>query len=236
MKTIGKAYLAKIKSAKNIPSEITAISWLEHMNIIKIYEYFEDQYFYYVIFEKCEQINISDYILNLGIISEKIVATLFKQVVSAIVFLHAHCVLHRNIKHSTVLMAEQGKNEVKLIGFSESKLLYESTTKIADYYNTFKGYLAPEVLDKYYGLESDMWSLGVLLYKLLLGTLPFKNNEKLIKEGMFPKGKEYEALSENARNLIESLLTVDCKKRITAKDALEHKWFGIIDSSEEVPN
>jgi calcium-dependent protein kinase len=92
-------------------------------------------------------------------------------------------------------------------------------------------YMAPEVLQGKYGMECDVWSTGVLLYLLLSGLLPFGGESRTIifdkiSEGRYTfEKKEFKNISEEAKDLIRLMLVVQPKKRVTAAQALKHKWF-----------
>ncbi len=95
-------------------------------------------------------------------------------------------------------------------------------------------YVAPEVLLGQYGKECDCWSLGVLLYIILSGNLPFAGQNQMEVFGKVKRGEytfdhpEFQSVSKEAKELISKLLTVDLKKRFTCAQALQHKWFKLM--------
>lgn len=103
-------------------------------------------------------------------------------------------------------------------------------------------YIAPEVINKNYSEKCDLWSVGVILYVLLSGTPPFPGNTdkeilKRVTKGAFDfNGSEWNAISDEAKDLINQLLTYEPSKRISAKEALEHKWFEIASEKDENVN
>lgn len=103
-------------------------------------------------------------------------------------------------------------------------------------------YIAPEVLKKDYNEKCDLWSIGVILYVLLSGTPPFggKSDKDIIKnvqKGVYDfDEKDWKNISEEAKDLINKLLTYEPSKRISAKDALDHKWFDIAKNQDQKIN
>lgn len=125
-------------------------------------------------------------------------------------------------------------SEIKIIDFGLSK---KKTGKVQSM-DTVVGtpyYVAPEVLKGQYGYECDMWSLGVIMYILLSGCLPFSGSnapevfEKVKNANYTFETKEWEGVSDEAKDLIRKLLTVDIKKRLTASNAVKHGWFRILE-------
>ena len=155
----------------------------------------------------------------------------------AVNYVHKNKIVHRDLKPENILFSDDTPQaELKIVDFglsnifiNDSKNMNESTT-----FHSKVGtplYLAPEILKGSYSVKCDIWSLGVIMYFLLSGKLPFlSNNEaslfKIIKKGIFDfESKEWKSVSTNAKHLILKLLKVNPKKRISAQQALEHPWF-----------
>ena len=136
---------------------------------------------------------------------------------------------------TTIIQSSEDDSDIKIADFGFAKIC-KKPNSLTTQCGT-PGYVAPEILSgKPYGTQSDMWSLGVIVYILLGGYPPFmdKNQRDLfrkIRKGQYEFHKEYWGqVSEDAKGLIRSLLTVSASKRYTASDALKNKWIGADDS------
>jgi calcium-dependent protein kinase len=139
---------------------------------------------------------------------------------------HSLKIAHRDIKPENILLGENGS--VKLIDFGLSKQVKSKKM------NTIVGtpyYIAPEVLKGNYNVKCDIWSLGVIMYILLSGYLPFGGTgaaevfEKVQAGEYSFSQKEWKKVSDEAMDLISKMLQVDTKKRYTAEQCLKHEWF-----------
>ena len=143
-------------------------------------------------------------------------------------YLHDLGIVHRDLKPENILCGEN-LEDLKIADFGLSKMVLP-TEKMDAACGTLS-YVAPEVLTKQgYGKEADLWSIGVILFLLLLGKLPFDadTHDEIIKstiQGKLKPPSSWNNLTEEAKDIITKLLTRDTKQRITAKDALKHPWF-----------
>ena len=151
-----------------------------------------------------------------------------RKLLKAINHCHSLNIAHRDIKPENILVTDDG--DVKLIDFGLSKQVKNKKMK------TIVGtpyYIAPEVLQGKYGLKCDIWSLGVILYILLSGYLPFGGSnaaevfEKVTSGEYTFNQKEWKFVSPEAKELIENMLQVDVKKRYNADQWLKQKWFEV---------
>ena len=158
--------------------------------------------------------------------TEQKTAKIMKALFLAVNHCHTNGIVHRDLKPENVMY--DGDDRIKIIDFGLSKLLRDGSI------NTVAGtpfYLAPEVLSGKYGRECDCWSLGVVMYVILSGCFPFpgQTQEEVynrVKSGVFDfEQKEFELVSDSAKDLIQKLLTVDKTKRFSCKEALGHRWF-----------
>ena len=149
-----------------------------------------------------------------------------KALFQAINHCHAQGVIHRDIKPENIMITSSGS--VRLIDFGLSKAAQQKrlTTVAGTPY-----YMAPEVLDSDYGQKADIWSLGVLLYTLVSGYLPFQGSSsaevfRKIKDAEYHfNHAEFKAVSAECKDIISKLLVVNTKKRLTGHQALKHPWF-----------
>ena len=230
--------------------EIQVLKNLEHPNIIKIYEYYIDEEYHYIITELVTGGELYDTIVKFQRFNEKKAAYIMRQILSAINYLHSRGIVHRDIKPENILVEKNikksklkhGEDEIniKIIDFGASNFFKSNqilTLKIGSPY-----YIAPEVLNKCYNEKCDIWSAGVVLYVMLTGNFPFvgTTSQQLfesIKTGKYNTTvKEYKAISQKAKDLIQQMLELDSMKRISAADCLNSPFFSIINDKENMPD
>lgn len=161
-------------------------------------------------------------------LTEKQTAEYMKDLFSAVAYCHAQGIIHRDIKPENILITKT--NQIKLIDFGLSRVRVSKTVE-----NEIVGtgyYMAPEVVRKAdYNEKADCWSLGVVLYLLVSGNLPFIGSEQDEVFAHSCKGevcfdlKAFDCVSEPCKDLISKLLVVDQSKRLPAAEAMKHPWF-----------
>lgn len=228
IKTISKSRLVFLPRFRQ---EISIMKELEHPNIVRLYETFEDNENIYLVMELCSGGELFDQIIKAGFFSEREAAVAVKQMLNAVFYLHTHKICHRDLKPENFLLSAPSiDSELKLIDFGLSSRIPETsvpmTTKSGTPY-----YVAPEVLGGRYNEKCDLWSIGVLAYVLLCGYAPFNGaNDKEIllrvKGGRytFPPS-EWNGVSAQGKDFIKKLLEFDPSKRMSASEALEHAWI-----------
>ena len=220
---------------QEIKNEIDILKKLSHPNIVKIYEFYISNSHYYIITEFCKEGELFSYIKNKY--SERQLAVLFYQVFSGLWYLHDNKILHRDIKLENIMISKKEKDNesgeelfwVKIIDFGTAKI-FEKNKKEKDVVGS-SYYIAPEVLKQNYNEKCDTWSVGVILYMMLVGRAPFdgKDDEEIISKinsGEY-NSKEPRLLkhSPEVRDLVNKLLQKDLSRRYSAKEALGHPWF-----------
>lgn len=219
---------------KKILKEVDILKQLDHPNIIKIYEFFEDSKFMYIVMELAQGGELFDKIQNVHHFSEKKAAEIFQQVLSGVNYLHKHNIVHRDLKPENILFDGE---ILKIVDFGTSRN-FDNKKKMKNCHGT-PYYIAPEVLNESYNEKCDVWSCGVILYILLSGVPPFNgaNDDEILDSVM--KGKytfdipEFRSLSSYAKQLIRKMLTYNPKERITIEDALSDEWFKNVLKKEE---
>jgi len=219
---------------KKILKEVDILKQLDHPNIIKIYEFFEDSKFMYIVMELAQGGELFDKIQNVHHFSEKKAAEIFLQILSGVNYLHKHNIVHRDLKPENILFDGE---ILKIVDFGTSRN-FDSKKKMKNCHGT-PYYIAPEVLNECYNEKCDVWSVGVILYILLSGVPPFNgaNDDEILDSVM--KGKytfdipEFRSLSSYAKQLIRKMLTYNPKERISIEDALGDEWFKIVLKKEE---
>ncbi len=240
LKVVKKEIVKLQDDNKKFLKEIEVLSQLDHPNIIKIFEYFLAQDCYYVVMELAKGSDLMHSILLLSRYSESQAATIMYQLFSCIAYLHSKGIVHRDLKPENIVMESSniGDLNIKLIDFGsayilsdsyfEKKLNKEKKLKLRIGTSYF---MAPEVIKGSYDNKCDLWSLGVILYILLSGDPPFIGNDdsdtfRLIKMGGHKyEDSQWENVSTQAKNLVDRLLTIDPKKRISAEEALMDPWI-----------
>ena len=217
---------------KRLLAEISIVSKLSHPSIMEVYEVFEDTKKVYIVSEYCKGGELFDIISKKRNFSEKEACIIMEQLLSGICYSHKNGIVHRDLKPENILLEDKSRNlEIKIVDWG-----YATQMKQRERLHEMDGisyYIAPEVLEGDYDEKCDIWSCGVILYILLCGYAPFygENDKEIYKQVLkgeydFPK-EEWQNVSEEAKNLIKKMLEKDTKKRITALDALQDKWFKI---------
>ena len=221
----------KIKNPERLETEIKILSEADHPNIIKLYEEYEDPRNVYLVMETCTGGELFDTIVNRGCLTEKIGAEVFTQMASAIRYLHAQGIVHRDLKPENLLLsAPDDLTSIKLIDFGLSKVCQDPASKMHTRAGT-PYYIAPEVLAGTYGMECDIWSLGVILYILVAGYPPFYGNtdteilRKVRNNDYDFSGSEWSQVSEDCKDLIRHMLVTDVNDRYTITQVFEHGWM-----------
>ena len=221
-----KIYAAKeiIKNKSSydrIKNEIDIYEYLKHDNIVNQKEHFTYNDTQYLIFEFCENRDLSYLIDKRKKLKEIEVQYYITQLIQALIHLHDRNIVHRDLKLGNIFLT--GKMELKLGDFGLAKKLSFRDEKISEMVGT-PAYMAPEILENMgYSLEVDIWSLGVIMYYLIIGKLPFnKPNQEDIKSVSFPKKA---IISRAAKSLIEQILVKDPKERPSLKQILRHDFF-----------
>eukprot|EP01016_Furgasonia_blochmanni_P007073 TRINITY_DN12834_c0_g1_i12.p1 TRINITY_DN12834_c0_g1~~TRINITY_DN12834_c0_g1_i12.p1 ORF type:complete len:379 (-),score=126.99 TRINITY_DN12834_c0_g1_i12:113-1249(-) len=237
-KSSGEEVAIKIIDKANLESddqlalqtEVEILSQIDHPNIVKLYEIYDDKTKFYMIMELMTGGELFDRIVEKEHYSEKEAADTIRPIVDAIRYCHTMGIAHRDLKPENLLYAtNDAKSIIKISDFGLAKVISNELMTTAC---GTPGYVAPEVLEgRGYDVNVDYWSIGVILYVLLCGFPPFyeDTNEKLFE--MIKKGKyefpspQWDGISEYAKDLIKKLLVIDPKKRLNAEQILNHPWM-----------
>lgn len=237
-KADGSTYAVKIINKKNVQQdlhrlaiEMDILKSVNHPNIIRLQDLYETPEFLYIVTELVTGGELFDRIVSKGSYSERDAAQLTRKLIEALEYLHSKDIAHRDLKPENLLLAsKENDTEVKLADFGLSKIV--GTEVMMQTACGTPGYVAPEVLKAQgYGVEVDMWSAGVICYILLCGFPPFYHEKiPLLFESIMRADYDYPAeywdhISDDAIDFIDSLLVVDPSVRLTATQALQHKWL-----------
>lgn len=219
-----------VEDVDRFKQEIEIMKSLDHPNIIRLYETFEDNADIYLVMELCTGGELFERVVHKRVFRESDAARIMKDVLSAVAYCHKLNVAHRDLKPENFLfLTDSPDSPLKLIDFGLAARFKPGKmmrTKVGTPY-----YVSPQVLEGLYGPECDEWSAGVMMYVLLCGYPPFSaptDSEVMLKirEGTFTfPEKDWLNVSPQAESLIRRLLTKSPKQRITSLQALEHEWF-----------
>ena len=227
-----------------VRTEIEILKICQHPYIIKLYDIFENVDYIYIIMEYCPGGDLFSYLKqrNFQLKEDKVVIIIYK-LCKALYYVHSYGIAHRDIKPENILLTGEDDNtDIRLMDFGLSKIVGPNQ-KCTEPYGTLT-YCAPEIIvDKPYIKTVDSWSLGVMTYLMLSGSLPFSGkSEKEIAKAVvynkvdFNKKPIWKEISKEAKDFILKLLEKDLKKRIDMKTALEHSWFKKFGLKSEVDN
>ncbi|KAL1139697.1 hypothetical protein AAG570_006675 [Ranatra chinensis] len=207
--------------------ELEALKSISHHHICKLYQVIETPTHFFMIMEYCSGGELFDHIVEKNKLSESESRMFFRQILSAVAYLHSKGYVHRDLKPENILLDKD--LNIKLIDFG---LCAKPEGGMETHLQTSCGsptYAAPELIKgrKYIGSEVDVWSLGVLLFALLCGFLPFDCDtiDSLYKKILSGKYDEPSWLSKESREVIRRMLQVDPSKRIKVEDLLSHSWM-----------
>eukprot|EP00980_Cylindrotheca_fusiformis_P004814 scaffold1028_cov135-Cylindrotheca_fusiformis.AAC.24 len=215
-------------------TEIEALRSLDHPNIIQLLDVYITDGKIFIIMELMEGGELFDYVVQKGTLTEDEAAAIVRKVTSALVYMHTKNIVHRDLKPENLLLRRVPRSshdaiEVKIIDFGLSKCMEEP---VARSFLGTRGYLAPEMLQRReYTKAVDTWALGVIVFVLLCGCLPFDDDSQMVPSDdlvrsrfvlRFPRWAKN--LSASAKDLLAHLLDVDSSKRYSAEQALVHPW------------
>ncbi|KAM8915313.1 MAP/microtubule affinity-regulating kinase 3a isoform 21-T23 [Spinachia spinachia] len=249
LKTIGKGNFAKVKLARHILTgrevaikiidktqlnpnslqklfrEVRIMKILNHPNIVKLFEVIETERTLYLVMEYASGGEVFDYLVAHGRMKEKEARAKFRQIVSAVQYCHQKHIVHRDLKAENLLLDADMNIKIADFGFSNE---FTMGNKL----DTFCGsppYAAPELFQgkKYDGPEVDVWSLGVILYTLVSGSLPFdgQNLKELRERVLRGKYRIPFYMSTDCENLLKRFLVLNPSKRGTLEQIMKDRWI-----------
>ena len=225
IKAISKEEFQKdIEDLTLISNQIESLKILKHKNIISLYEIYESPKYIYLVMEFSPKKNLIEKIILKKRLSENETLIIFVQLLDALVYMHKMNIAHRSIRTEHILFDKN--NRPKLIGFNYSTF-YEKNKKIKGMFGSLC-YTCPEILndEEYVPELADVWSLGVVLYVMICGYLPFseendEKNKELISEGKIEYPKE---ISNKVKDLLKHMLDINCNKRYNLQKIMKHPW------------
>lgn len=232
LKVISKTNMKNKDSRRKIEKEVAILKLVnQDHSIIKLFEVFEDESSVYLVFEYLPNGDLVQFFKKRPLFDEEELSPFYYKILKGIRHLHKNQILHRDIKLDNILLDRNLQPKVCDFGISS---IVEKNKRIYDTGGT-PAYLAPEVIkaEGFVCEKSDVWSLGVLLYLLNYGIVPFKANDmqvlyNKIISGVF-KFPENDDASKDLVDLIEKMLVVDISKRFSLEQVMNHRWFKNLD-------
>ncbi|CAF2592840.1 unnamed protein product [Rotaria sp. Silwood2] len=215
-----------------VEREIAIMKLIEHPHVLRLYDVYESRKYLYLILEHVAGGELFDYLVKKGRLTPKEARKFFRQIISALDFCHSHMICHRDLKPENLLLDD--KMNIRVADFGMASLQVEGS-----FLETSCGsphYACPEG-EKYDGRKADVWSCGVILYALLVGALPFDDDNlrqllEKVKKGVFHIPH---FVPVDCQQLLRGMIEVDPNKRLTLEDVSRHSWVTQYVNSEHTP-
>ena len=232
VKIINKDSIKTLEDKELVRIEIGILKLCHHPNVVRLLDHLENEDYIFIVTEFIEGGTLGQYFKKKNFnFSERQASSIISQIAHGIKYLHKYGIVHRDLKPDNIMITQQNEfGVVKIMDFGLSKIV-STQEKMVDGYGTLS-YVAPEVLLRTpYNKEVDIWSMGIILYYMLCGHLPFKGNkeviiaEKIVNDELEFDEEEWEVRSKRVRELIVSCLKKEPEERITIDEFLNHPWI-----------
>uniref|UniRef100_A0A674DIH3 BR serine/threonine kinase 2 n=1 Tax=Salmo trutta TaxID=8032 RepID=A0A674DIH3_SALTR len=208
-----------------VEREIAILKLIEHPHVLKLHDVYENKKYLYLVLEHVSGGELFDYLVKKGRLTPKEARKFFRQIISALDFCHSHSICHRDLKPENLLLDE--KNNIRVADFGMASL--QVGDSLLETSCGSPHYACPEVIrgEKYDGRKADVWSCGVILFALLVGALPFdddnlRNLLEKVKLGVFHMPH---FIPPDCQNLLRGMIEVDATKRLTLEQIQKHNWY-----------
>ena len=210
---------------RKVEREIAVLKLVNHPALLRLYDVFETSKHLFLVLEHVQGGELFDYLVGKGRLPPEEALFFFRQIISGMRYCHSCLICHRDLKPENLLLDADMNIKIADFGFA-------SLMKDGNMLETSCGsphYASPEVVmgARYDGSQADIWSLGVILYALLTGKLPFDDSHipRLLAKVKAGKFVLPNVLSDDVKDLISKMLVVDPEKRITLEEVIVHPWF-----------
>lgn len=218
------------KDTEFLLKEVAILRSLDHPNILRCFEIFENDFLYYVATEYCPAGDLFSEIVKMKKFTERQAAVIIYQLLSVLIYCHDKRVIHRDLKPENILLMEKGKElSIKVADFGNSTI-FDPSSKLSGCFGSAY-YIAPEVFTDSYNEKCDIWSTGIIMYILLTGRPPYvgRDNKAILNQ---VKNSPFKVTSENCKglsteaiSLLKELLKVNVNSRASAREAVKHPWI-----------
>uniref|UniRef100_A0AAQ5X3W7 Protein kinase domain-containing protein n=1 Tax=Amphiprion ocellaris TaxID=80972 RepID=A0AAQ5X3W7_AMPOC len=210
-----------------VEREIAILKLIEHPHVLKLHDVYENKKYLYLVLEHVSGGELFDYLVKKGRLTPKEARKFFRQIISALDFCHSHSICHRDLKPENLLLDE--KNNIRIADFGMASL--QVGDSLINVEHVLISHLCVCVCvhqgEKYDGRKADAWSCGVILFALLVGALPFdddnlRNLLEKVKLGVFHMPH---FIPPDCQNLLRGMIEVDASKRLTLEQIQKHTWY-----------
>ena len=216
--------VAKDVHLKFLPRELDALKSLRHKNIIELIEVVETQDHVYIVMELAEGGDLLDYINKKRFLTDEDAKGMFHDLVDGLVECHRLRFVHRDLKCENMLLSRNLRLKISDFGFSRR---FTDTQKLETYCGSY-AYAAPEIIigEPYLGRTADIWSIGVILYAMVCGKLPFKDKDaKTLLSDVASKLHFPSRIDDKCKDLIRGILKFNPQDRLTLEEIKSHPWM-----------
>uniref|UniRef100_A0A8C5MQB2 Protein kinase domain-containing protein n=1 Tax=Leptobrachium leishanense TaxID=445787 RepID=A0A8C5MQB2_9ANUR len=208
-----------------VEREIAILKLIEHPHVLKLHDVYENKKYLYLVLEHVSGGELFDYLVKKGRLTPKEARKFFRQIISALDFCHSYSICHRDLKPENLLLDE--KNNIRIADFGMASL--QVGDSLLETSCGSPHYACPEVIkgEKYDGRRADVWSCGVILFALLVGALPFDDDNlrqllEKVKRGVFHMPH---FIPPDCQNLLRGMIEVEPDKRLSLDQIQKHSWY-----------
>ena len=232
IKILNKENIKTIEDKELVRIEIEILKLCHHPNIVRLLDHLENNDYIYIVTEYIGGGTLGQYLKKKKFnFSERQATNIMSQIANGVKYLHQYGIAHRDLKPDNIMITQQNDyGVIKIMDFGLSKIL-SPNERMVDGYGTLS-YVAPEVLLRTpYNKEVDIWSMGVILFYMLSGKLPFRGHkeqevaEKIVYDPLEFDEDDWETRSQKVQDLISCCLEKKKEDRITIDKFINHPWF-----------
>jgi serine/threonine protein kinase len=235
IKILSKAVMQEHRAAHKVNNEIKVHEPMDHPNVVKLLDSFEDGRNVYMVLELCEGGNLFRYLNNTGPMAEDAAARVTRQILLAVAYMHGKGVVHRDLKLSNVLISDPTRMTVKICDFGLAVRLQHPDEEHFTLCGT-PNYIAPEIAGQAaYGPPADLWAVGCLFYCMVTGGSPFQEDDvpATLRRILTGRYAEPASLSAQALDFLRQLLQMDPLKRASAQQICGHPFIAKCSAAAE---